>query len=566
MGYNRPIEKEPIQISTFVPSVDNYTRSEDNLTATFRLASGETLVILGEYVLEVVTGSITLYGATLTKESGRQTIYAPSTGPLPAIECNRFKGEAEGKDQRFDAEVIVTDLNSGLRDIGKIFPLFKGIWTPAGTKPKGTEETVSFFPLFSTTYPVPTLNTSPSFNSVYDTLIQKNAPETHSTPSPPSIIITGSKGAGKSTFCRTLINKLLTSTCTSIAFLDVDPGQPEFTAEGFVSLHRITEPVFGPQFTHPNPDTIVRAHYIGYNSPKDDPAHYISCIINLIATYRENLESATSGDDARTPLLINTAGWTKGLGLELLGEIIYNSQASDLVHISTPSERFNPILGVIPPNVALHELMSVAGASSNRYTAADLRLLQTMCYMHHRPEKGNWDFVTPLTAMTPWVVPYRGPEAGIDGITVLTENVAPEELITAVDGTLVGVVLVEEYAFPQTATAPGLGLPWIAEAPVPESSFAAGLALIRAVDVENGRLQLLTSIRERDIARWEEDGLKIVLVRGRGELPVWDMIGAVNEDAPWINVGAVEGAGGMGAGVWRSRKNVMRKEYIAGRF
>jgi hypothetical protein len=146
MGY-RPVEKEPIQISTFVPNSDNYIQSEDNLTGTFRLTSGETLVILGEYVLEVVTGSIALYGATLTKESGRQTIYAPSTGPLPVIECNRFKGKAEGRDQRFDAEIIVADLNSGLRDIGKIFPLFKSIWTPAGTKSKGTEETVSFFPV-----------------------------------------------------------------------------------------------------------------------------------------------------------------------------------------------------------------------------------------------------------------------------------------------------------------------------------------------------------------------------------------------------------------------------------
>lgn len=563
---DRAANEEPVQISTFVPNDGNYVQSQDGLTSTFRLISGETLAILGEYILEVVFGSIELYGATLTKESGRQTVYAPSTGSLPVIECNKLKSNAREEDQQFDAEIVVTGngRKSGLADIGQTAPMFGGIWSPARTKAERMEENCSFFPLFTTTCRVSTIDTLPRFESVYDTLIQKNSPETHPTPSPPSIIITGSKGAGKSTFCRTLINKLLTSTCAAVAFLDVDPGQPEFTTQGFVSLHRITKPVFGSQFTHPNPDTVVRAHYIGYNSPQNDPAHYISCIINLIATYRENLESATSAGDARAPLIINTAGWTKGLGLELLGEIIYNAQASDLVHIAASSERFNPILEIVPPNVALYELVSVAGDSPSRYTASDLRALQTTSYMHHRPEKGDWDFVTPLTAVAPWVVPYTGPEAGVDGITVLGESVTPDELVTAVDGTLVGVVLVEEHVLPQAVAAPGSGLPWLREAPAPESSFAAGLALIRAVDAGSGCLQLLTGIREADIAGWEGDGLKVVLVRGSAELPVWDMLGAFSGDAPWVHVGAIAGKGGIGAGVWRFRKNVMRRQYTTG--
>lgn len=35
-----------------------------------------------------------------------------------------------------------------------------------------------------------------------------------------------------------------------IRVVDLDPGQPEFTVPGCVSLHTIREPVFGPNYTH----------------------------------------------------------------------------------------------------------------------------------------------------------------------------------------------------------------------------------------------------------------------------------------------------------------------------
>lgn len=186
----------------------------------------------------------------------------------------------------------------------------------------------------------------------------------------------------------------------------------------------------------------------------------------------------------------------------------------------------------------------------------------TMSYLHHDPAKGKWDFVTPLTAVPPWVVGYTGPEPGVDAVTVLGEQVVPEELVTAVEGTLVGVVVVDDdlAGLGTLVHTPGAGIPYLIDAPPlsPETSFAAGLALVRGVDAERGCLQVITSIREEEMERWDREGLKVVLVRGRLELAVWEMVGA-GVEAPWVSVGAVAGADGKGAGVWRVRRNVMRR-------
>lgn len=46
--------------------------------------------------------------------------------------------------------------------------------------------------------------------------------------------VCGSKGTGKSTFGRLLLNSLL-SACSEVAWLDTDCGQPEFTVPGLSS-------------------------------------------------------------------------------------------------------------------------------------------------------------------------------------------------------------------------------------------------------------------------------------------------------------------------------------------
>lgn len=61
-------------------------------------------------------------------------------------------------------------------------------------------------------------------------------------------VICGGKSAGKSTFLRYYVNKLLAQG--PILVIDLDPGQCEFTVAGNVSATVVTEPLLGPNFTH----------------------------------------------------------------------------------------------------------------------------------------------------------------------------------------------------------------------------------------------------------------------------------------------------------------------------
>ena len=54
-------------------------------------------------------------------------------------------------------------------------------------------------------------------------------------------MIAGKSNVGKSTYCRYLLNRLLTRF-PHIAFLDVDVGQGEFTLEGTLALTIVSEP------------------------------------------------------------------------------------------------------------------------------------------------------------------------------------------------------------------------------------------------------------------------------------------------------------------------------------
>lgn len=62
------------------------------------------------------------------------------------------------------------------------------------------------------------------------------------------ILVKGPKRTGKSTFARSLANRLSTSF-KRVAFLECDVGQTEFTPPGIIALNVLEHPVFGM----PNP-------------------------------------------------------------------------------------------------------------------------------------------------------------------------------------------------------------------------------------------------------------------------------------------------------------------------
>lgn len=121
-----------------------------------------------------------------------------------------------------------------------------------------------------------------------------------STTSKTSVII-GPVNSGKSTTARYLTNMYLNNYET-VAFLDCDLGQPEFTPPGMISLTLVKDPLLGHPCTHLK----IPKHsiFIGDTSPKRDPDSYITGLYKLVDIYRKECNGI--------PLVVNTSGWIRG--------------------------------------------------------------------------------------------------------------------------------------------------------------------------------------------------------------------------------------------------------------
>lgn len=381
-------------------------------------------------------------------------------------------------------------------------------------------------------------------------------------------MICGPKSSGKSTFAHLLTNRLLSveteksnSSKVSqpgVALLDLDPGQPEYSIPGQLSLVHIQEPNFSPPFAHPIPgpkSRVVRAHTIASITPAQDTDLYMACAIDLFAHYR-NLLSTTPN----CPLVINTSGWVLGTGLELLTDLIAKIHPTDIIYMSQEGPwDVVKSLKEAAKSTPVYTLPSQTSEYTTR-TAAHLRTMQTMSYFHLDPKsKDNlvWND-TPLTAIPPWEIKYSGESAGILGIICYGEQPPADLLFDSINGSLVAVVVIDDMAAipgwnsdePDTMhdnsdpiPSPGvqndtqtLQNPLLIRTPIsdlpyfnpfnsisllPQHSHCVGMALVRGIDIPRRRLQVLTPISPGIIEEASEQGKNIVLVSGKFDTPGW---------------------------------------------
>jgi polynucleotide 5'-hydroxyl-kinase GRC3/NOL9 len=396
-------------------------------------------------------------------------------------------------------------------------------------------------------------------------------------------MICGPKSSGKSTFSRLLINRLLTTPTaqerdSSIAFLDLDPGQPEFSPPGQLSLHLLSEPNFGPPFSHPDSSTsgtkLIRAHSIAAASPASDPSFYSTCATDLYSYYVKLLLPM------HCPLVINTPGWILGTGLELLINLIRIARPTQVIYMSQdgPREAVESLHDALKSSPVL-----TLPSQSIEYlprTSTHLRTMQYMSYFHQdATTSGNrvWNS-DPVTSLAPLEVTYAGKAAGILGIMCLGEQPPISMVRDTIDGSLVALVVIEDMAAipssksneegqgsiqdpfgedtsmnmndngekaikPQFAEqsyrrpenslilhAPE-GIPYlnpaIAVSLNPTYSYTIGLALVRGIDVRRQRLQLLTPIPANSIKDIRASGKAIILVSGKLDAPGWAYLEAL---------------------------------------
>ncbi|KAJ5735157.1 uncharacterized protein N7483_000282 [Penicillium malachiteum] len=590
-GYESPAET-PVELQNFPLSKARLNKNNivyaDEDTLCIRIKEKMNLALVGQYDLWVKRGVVSLMGAKLHPSPRVYRVYAPSTHSLPLIKC------VSGVDG--EAEVEIKSCNSGLSRLRDASPLYQKIWNGQNTaadkltlKGASKDSRRSFSVLYTSADDnlnrhLRPLHLDKKWSASMKALSQRQGRL--------RVLVCGPKASGKSTFSRYLLNHVLSPAPESengftntdgVAFLDLDPGQPEFAPMGQVYLAHLRAPFFGPPFTHPSlhdsqDGQILRAHHIGATSPKEDSDHYALATMDLLDQYRSLLTQYP-----QCPLIVNYPGWIFGQGLEVATWLVKSLGLSDVVYMSEkgPSEVVEPLsFAANEARVPMTILPSQPTDFVSR-SSAQLRSMQIQSYFHssHSTSTSNplWSDM-PLSRTRPIAVDYAGPKQGLLGIMVMGSQISPDMLQEVLEGSIVGVVAVEspsailggsspdtngtvapdaedenssviddemdmDSAAPQGDATPAFSidnniirtpeaLPYLFTGsgsctPLnPNASNCLGLALIRSVNTTTRKIELSTPIPSSQLRDATEKGHHLVLVRGQLDNPNW----AVSEE------------------------------------
>lgn len=387
-----------------------------------------------------------------------------------------------------------------------------------------------------------------------------------------SIVVCGAKGVGKSTFCRYLVNRLL-SHYGMVAFLDTDLGQSELTPPGLVSLHALVAPVLGPGFTHMKMP--LRSFFCGGTNPGNDPLYYMQAVKSLLRLYEAKWGNGTCNKSV--PLVINTDGWIKSMGHDLLCSVIEEANPDHVVQLlaTTKNKQFTVptdgkwrIHGVEP--------WDPSGVVQPPRSSKDMRLYRWHQYflaqesasgltrtqlqnLHVLSEKVRLDdqISRAYAGVTPFAVPFDSVDVGFAGTSV-----APSQLLYSLNGSIVGLCIntrrpphaatteSESVDTEESGHKAAVGPPRILLKPA--HAPCLGVGLIRAVDVAQRLFFIVSPLSLSVISRVN------LLVRGNFPLAslVVDVVDPVQ--APYV-VTDVLASEGTGAAVMQSRNNLKRK-------
>ncbi|KTW27949.1 polynucleotide 5'-hydroxyl-kinase [Pneumocystis jirovecii RU7] len=574
------ITKENIQ-TILKPGIrKQFIDKNGSIIEIFGFYKEEKLVLQGFYEFKVIKGLVSIMSSTFdsSNTSNWYRIFSPLTHSIPIIlSISSNKNTTEGDysiyskeitsfiqtlDKFVESIIFVRSFNCNLKKIEIFFPFTKDIW---GTKEKNMKNTYNIVDNYTN---FPLLNIPKSWSSTIDIIYSSNFNK-----ETVRVIVCGPKSSGKSTFGKNLINKFLTQkynthkTIKKINYVETDPNQPEFSPHGLICSHFIENPIINPPFTHCTLPSLLKAHFLGNTSPQNNPKYFLLCINDIINACERNI-----------PTIINTPGWTKGIGLELLSEIINLSNCTHIIYIGSETnfEAFDIKL-TLPSSVKLYTLPSVQDffntCETFKINTSDLRILSIISYFHSKNTSGSnyieWKFNSSLLNMKPWVVKYDGSLTGIDAISILDATIEPDNFYYAINGTIMALIAIdvkenkniwESLIIKSKDFLPTLNLE---KNPIdPKHSQCLGLCILRGISRESKELQILTPINILILNEYLNSKKKLILVRGSIELPTPLMLNYKEDniaEVDWIKTPYLSMEnGGIGSKTWHPRRNIER--------
>lgn len=302
---------------------------------------------------------------------------------------------------------------------------------------------------------------------------------------PPVVLVCGPKNSGKTTFSRIILDVLL-KRYKKVAYFDTDVGQPEFTAPGFLSLVIVEETP--SDLTIPCMKTPERCFFFGDISSKRNPTTYLKYVFTLYDYYRKEYSIYDEGKNhARTkvPLIVNTPGWVKGIGYDILVDILKYIAPSHVVKINISTGRKNLPSGAFwldDNNYRLGNLIEIKSAHQDTLNrsvliqkdASLMRDFRIMAYFRQCiPSEKNINTIRELAHELASLPPYAVPITAIK-IRHLHCQVPSTEIFYSLNSTIVGLATSSEMFEDLTS--------------------CVGLGIVRGIDALKGLLYLITPI------------------------------------------------------------------------
>lgn len=157
-----------------------------------------------------------------------------------------------------------------------------------------------------------------------------------------SVVLIGGKSVGKSTTSRYLVNNLLQHS-EKVVYIDLDPGQAEFTPPGCVSLNVVEEPLLGPNFTHLRQPFFQL--YLEEINVSNCINRYMDYVKKVFDCLKNNLELH------QWPVIVNTMGFCRGIGFEIVISTLKMMDPTDVVEISSSNPKNNFDVSFLTPEV-----------------------------------------------------------------------------------------------------------------------------------------------------------------------------------------------------------------------
>ncbi|KAJ8667725.1 hypothetical protein QAD02_009388 [Eretmocerus hayati] len=476
-----------------------YSSNTDNVPQFFSLQNKTILVLqpksqitfLGKLKVQLIYGAVELFGAQFeaVETSALFSVYSPrgySSITIASSEMDDLYNKeilwdvltSEGVDRSLEtslhnaiedceygwAVLLLENLENTLTNFlnnhcsFKLFPRIENVKYP-WHDPRRAECVLQAY--FSTTNPNNDLSILPQWNSDISRQILNRWKSRRVS----CTMVVGGRNVGKSTTAKYLINNFLRST-KRVVFLDLDPGQGEMTPPGCLSLNIIDTPLLGPNFTH------LRAPF--YQLCIEDVS-VMNCITKYIESVTKLFNCLMIRKDLREcPIVINTMGFCRGVGLEICIYLIKLISPTDVVQIFSKKPKNNFDLTLVKKNVNSMVTPSVLSNCDLRifdrrvdydlhYARTDAegkrqfetwnmeprqqREIAVLSYLSQIIENAGDESFCSLTSKTiNNIVPYEIPFSSVY-ISLMKSGVSPTHILAAMNGnivTLCGVDLDDE--------------------------------------------------------------------------------------------------------------------------